>query len=156
MSPTPCPSINRDRSAPSGHACQCVWAGGHGTWHECACGATWQWQGHTGEGTCGVNWGTHGCRFDKGHDEPHECDCCECPDHAASNIDDEGAMCAAKPPYYGPETYFYGEDARPLSAACDLDPCDLHRQCHCDCPCDPFESQPGLNCPSCIALDLQE
>jgi hypothetical protein len=40
---------------------------------------------------CRVYWGTHGCRFARGHKGQHECDC--------------GAA-----PYYGRWTRFYGED----------------------------------------------
>lgn len=62
--------------------------------------------------TCRVYWGTHGCGLLRGHDPavtPHECvTCCDCGDHA---VDHEAAGCVALPPYYGPETWFYGEDA---------------------------------------------
>lgn len=54
---------------------------------------------------CQVYWNSHGCRFMCGHDGPCECDCCDCettPCHS---------WCVAKPPYYGPETLFYGADA---------------------------------------------
>ncbi len=60
---------------------------------------------------CRVYWGSHGCDLERGHDGPHECYCCECEDHAACNVDAEGIVCVAKPPYYGPQTEFYGEDA---------------------------------------------
>lgn len=60
---------------------------------------------------CRVYWGSHGCRFDRGHGGPHECDCCNCSDHAANNLDEDGVKCIAKPPYYGAITRFYGEDA---------------------------------------------
>ncbi len=60
------------------------------------------------ESFCRVHWGSHGCELTRGHDGPHECDCCECPDHAR---DHEGEGCVAKPPYYGSSTWFYGEDA---------------------------------------------
>lgn len=56
---------------------------------------------------CRVYWGSHGCQFKRGHDlavQPHECDCCECDGPCK-------AECVAKPPYYGPQTNFYGEDA---------------------------------------------
>lgn len=59
---------------------------------------------------CRVYWGTHGCRFERGHDGPHECDCCFCQDHQANHYDEDGVRCVAKPPYYGPDTDFYGED----------------------------------------------
>lgn len=53
---------------------------------------------------CRVYWGSHGCERPRGHDGPHWCDCCECDDHP-------GPACVAGPPYYGPETLFFGEDA---------------------------------------------
>lgn len=59
---------------------------------------------------CDVYWGTHGCRFVVGHSVPHECECCECQDHER---DHEAEGCVAKPPYYGPDTRFYGDDANP-------------------------------------------
>lgn len=58
---------------------------------------------------CRVYWGTHGCQHPRGHDGPHECDCCECEHHP-----DPDSGCVAKPPYYAivdAETRFYGEDA---------------------------------------------
>lgn len=57
---------------------------------------------------CHVYWGSHGCHRPAGHgpDVPHECDCCECEQHP-----DEDSGCVAKPPYYGEQTRFYGEDA---------------------------------------------
>lgn len=54
-----------------------------------------------------VYWGSHGCARPVGHDGPCWCDCCECEDHEAEH-EDEG--CVAGPPYYGPQTHFYGED----------------------------------------------
>jgi hypothetical protein len=59
---------------------------------------------------CRVYWGSHGCMHLRGHDPgtPHACDCCECP------VPDCKPSCVAKPPYYGPETRFYGEDAEAL------------------------------------------
>lgn len=65
--------------------------------------------GEAAEG-CRVYWGSHGCRFGRGHTGDCECDCCECPDHPHHPEEGEWA-CVAKPPYYGPETKFYGEDA---------------------------------------------
>lgn len=57
---------------------------------------------------CRVYWGSHGCRHAGGHlpGVPHECDCCTCASHP-----DPDSGCVAKPPYYGAETRFYGEDA---------------------------------------------
>jgi hypothetical protein len=58
---------------------------------------------------CRVFWGSHGCCHPRGHlpEVPHECDCCECPGECESS-------CVAKPPYYGPDTRFYGEEAEAL------------------------------------------
>lgn len=53
---------------------------------------------------CRVYWGSHGCKYDRGHEGPHECDCCECDGPCKPE-------CVAKPPYYGEDTHFYGEDA---------------------------------------------
>ena len=52
--------------------------------------------------SCRVYWGTHGCDLERGHDGPHLCDCADIPP-------EEGGV--GKPPYYGPDTKFYGEDA---------------------------------------------
>jgi hypothetical protein len=60
---------------------------------------------------CSVYWGTHGCQLERGHVGDCECGCCTCVNHEASNVDPEGITCVAKPPYYGPNTRFYGEDA---------------------------------------------
>jgi len=62
-------------------------------------------------GWCRVYWGSHGCHLERGHpdDVPHACDCCECEDHP-----DEDSGCVARPPYYGPDTRFYGEEAEAL------------------------------------------
>ena len=66
---------------------------------------------------CRVYWGSHGCDLERGHDGPHECACCDCPEgrhngtDAPTLIDAENVYCVAKPPYYGPGTNFYGEDA---------------------------------------------
>ena len=60
--------------------------------------------------SCRVHWGTHGCCLRRGHHpgSPHVCACCACKDHDG---DHEENGCVACPPYYGPETKFYGEDA---------------------------------------------
>lgn len=56
-----------------------------------------------------VYWGSHGCCFDTDHQIGEcVCACCPCIDHANTRLDE----CAAGPPYYGPTTRFYGEDAR--------------------------------------------
>ncbi|WP_311208786.1 MULTISPECIES: hypothetical protein [unclassified Aeromicrobium] len=69
---------------------------------------------------CRTFWGTHGCDLPRGHDvekDPHACGCCDCDDHEANagqRSDDDGEwVCVARPPYYGPDTKFYGEDASP-------------------------------------------
>ena len=69
---------------------------------------------------CRVFWGSHGCDLERGHLErdgtPHDCGCCECGDHHPfPEWPDEGVLCVAKAPYYGPGTIFYGEDATPES-----------------------------------------
>ena len=68
------------------------------------------WPGPADRGNCRVYWGSHGCDFKRGHEGSCACDCCECPDHPHHPEEDEWT-CVAKPPYYGPETRFYGEDA---------------------------------------------
>ncbi len=55
---------------------------------------------------CRVYWGSHGCRLERGHEGPHLCDCADWPDW---QTDDESENVGA-PPYYGPNTRFYGED----------------------------------------------
>jgi hypothetical protein len=66
---------------------------------------------------CRVYWGSHGCQHARGHDGPHECDCCVC-DGAHTNTNG----CVAGPPYYGPDTNFYGEDAEALGLPGHDDP----------------------------------
>jgi hypothetical protein len=56
-------------------------------------------------GGCRVYWGSHGCMF-KRKQGPHICDCCGCEDHA----NNPSPGCVGAPPYYGPDTHFYGED----------------------------------------------
>lgn len=62
--------------------------------------------------SCDVCWGSHACRWLRGHPEalPHECDCCQCERHP----DPGDVLCVGKPPYYGPGTRFYGADAESL------------------------------------------
>lgn len=60
------------------------------------------------ETPCRVYWGSHGCSRPAGHEGGHWCDCCECEDHER---DHKAEGCVAGPPYYGPSTRFYGEDA---------------------------------------------
>jgi hypothetical protein len=50
---------------------------------------------------CRVYWGSHGCGLPRGHEGPHLCICYEVPAERGG---------VGKPPYYGPETRFYGED----------------------------------------------
>lgn len=77
---------------------------------------------------CRVHWGSHGCRHPRGHspDLPHECSCCECDQHPDPDPDNPGnaPCCVAKPPYYGEQTRFYGEDAEALGlpGACEEGP----------------------------------
>lgn len=62
-------------------------------------------EGRTSLGGCRVYWGSHGCDRPSGHDGPHLCLSCW--------TEDEDGWIGA-PPYYGPETCFYGEDAEAL------------------------------------------
>jgi hypothetical protein len=55
------------------------------------------------ESECRVYWGSHGCDLERGHTGEHVCLLCYDPDDAGGYV---GA-----PPYYGPDTQFYGEDA---------------------------------------------
>ena len=69
---------------------------------------------------CRVYWGSHGCDLERGHagrdGTPHDCGCCECGEHHPyPDWPDEGVLCVATEPYYGPGTNFYGEDATPES-----------------------------------------
>lgn len=70
------------------------------------------------EGSCRVYWGSHGCDEPRGHppEVPHACDCCECGSHPDPDPDNPGnePSCVARPPYYGPGTRFFGEDAKAL------------------------------------------
>lgn len=66
--------------------------------------------------TCRVFWGSHGCELERGHAGHHECDCCDCPNHEATQghaVDEDGDefLCVGKHPYFGPSTRFFGEDA---------------------------------------------
>jgi hypothetical protein len=54
---------------------------------------------------CRVYWGSHGCSLERGHDGPHLCSC-------AGDPDDPGVLNVGAPPYYGPDTHFYGEDVQ--------------------------------------------
>lgn len=70
---------------------------------------------------CDVNWGSHACYLERGHDGPCWCDCCDCAEHP-----DPGSGCVAGPPYYGPQTTFYGDDveARGLPGRGTRFPCN--------------------------------
>lgn len=59
--------------------------------------------------SCRVYWGSHGCEFVRGHQGEHWCHCCICLKHEEEH---KTNGCVARPPYYGDETRFYGEDAR--------------------------------------------
>jgi hypothetical protein len=63
---------------------------------------------------CRVYWGTHGCALRRGHDGPHDCQCCDCPPGLHPN-DSHNVLCVSTAPYYGPDTGFYGEDATPAT-----------------------------------------
>lgn len=56
--------------------------------------------------SCQTYWGSHGCRYETGHEGQCECDCCDCPEGEPCH-----PSCVAKPPYYGTDTVFYGDDA---------------------------------------------
>jgi hypothetical protein len=52
---------------------------------------TWTLTGTYGPGAaphCRVFWGSHGCQHPRGHppEDPHSCDCCECPDEACKPV----------------------------------------------------------------------
>jgi hypothetical protein len=59
---------------------------------------------------CDVNWGSHGCMRERGHDGDCWCDCCECDPHDETSLERYG--CVAGPPYYGTDTKFYGDDVK--------------------------------------------
>jgi hypothetical protein len=67
---------------------------------------------------CRVYWGSHGCRFERGHDGQHECECAR--DEAGNPVprvqeDEDGEFLnVGRAPYYGPDTRFYGEEAEAL------------------------------------------
>ena len=50
-----------------------------------------------------VYWGSHGCARPVDHEGACWCDCCDCEDHPEPG-------CVAGPPYYGPDTQFYGRN----------------------------------------------
>jgi hypothetical protein len=65
---------------------------------------------------CRVYWGSHGCRLERGHGGPH---LCGCADEAGVDLvtrrHADGSLNVGAPPYYGPDTNFYGEDATDAS-----------------------------------------
>lgn len=67
---------------------------------------------------CRVYWGSHGCKYEKGHaGDDHVCSCCTCTNHPEQ--DSEGAWCTGAPPYYGVmdmQTNFYGEDVKEVQS----------------------------------------
>jgi len=72
--------------------------------------------GLTDHGDCRVYWGSHGCNLERGHDGPHHCDCADeggFDPETREYYDEPGVFNVGAPPYYGPETSFYGEDATP-------------------------------------------
>jgi hypothetical protein len=71
-----------------------------------------------GPSDCRVYWGSHGCGLGHGHPGSCRCDCCDCgPLHPFPNDPDRNLVCVGAPPYFGPDTQFYGDDvaARGLS-----------------------------------------
>lgn len=64
--------------------------------------------------SCRVYWGSHGCKLERGHDGPHLCDCADdegVDPITREYIEDRQVVNVGAPPYYGPKTTFYGEDA---------------------------------------------
>lgn len=65
--------------------------------------------------SCRVYWGSHGCMLERGHDGAHHCVCDLDGDFdPVTRLDSDGVHNVGGPPYYGPETRFYGEDAETL------------------------------------------
>lgn len=65
---------------------------------------------------CRTYWGSHGCTLPRGHDGPCICSCAfddegEFDPKTREYYDDPGVFNVGLPPYYGPDTHFYGEDA---------------------------------------------
>jgi hypothetical protein len=63
-----------------------------------------------GTQSCRVYWGSHGCELPRGHEG--DCVCCDepCPPGECVNAGADCTCNVGTPPYYGPETRFYGED----------------------------------------------
>ena len=61
---------------------------------------------------CRVYWGSHGCDLPRGHEGPHRCVCADDPGYDRdTRLYPNGSRNVGAPPYYGPDTVFYGEDA---------------------------------------------
>ena len=62
-------------------------------------------------GDCRVYWGSHGCFLERGHEGPHLCECAF--GSPTDPLEDQlaEALNVGAPPYYGPDTNFWGEDA---------------------------------------------
>lgn len=62
---------------------------------------------------CRVYWGSHGCGLTRGHIGPHVCTgCAYDPDvDPTTRRYPDGTLNVGRPPYYGRDTKFYGEDA---------------------------------------------
>lgn len=68
---------------------------------------------------CRVYWGSHGCDLPRGHDGAHVCGCAQADEglydpETREYYDDPQCLNVGGPPYYGPDTRFYGEDAEAL------------------------------------------
>jgi hypothetical protein len=65
---------------------------------------------------CDVYWGSHGCGLERGHDGPHLCSCADNDGIDAASreyVNEPGVFNVGAPPYYGPETRFWGADTTP-------------------------------------------
>lgn len=63
---------------------------------------------------CRVYWGSHGCSLERGHAGLCICSCAfgeDGPQDPRADFIEEGVLNVGAPPYYGPDTFFYGEDA---------------------------------------------
>ena len=65
---------------------------------------------------CRVYWGSHGCSLPRGHTGPHLCECYDpslpIDPETGQHVDADDCLNVGGPPYYGPDTHVYGEDAR--------------------------------------------
>ena len=71
---------------------------------------TMRWAGGRPASTCDVYWGSHGCGRKPNHGGGHRCDCCRFP--RLHFILHRKTGCVGARPYYGKETFFYGDDAK--------------------------------------------